>query len=81
MSRYLHCTVCEKGIEVHHDDQFNYTVDALGPYCDRCWKWQEQIEALRARVTDLEEDIQTRQRKTYSSRPSPSPYDASRKRT
>ena len=54
MSRYLHCDICDKGIEVWDNEEFHYTQDGRGPYCDHCWAFMEEIDSLRQRVEKLE---------------------------
>lgn len=60
MSRALHCTVCTCWIEKWGPDiasggePFDYDRDGEGPYCVRCWRWQEKIDKLAEKVSRLE---------------------------
>ncbi|KKN92343.1 hypothetical protein LCGC14_0208340 [marine sediment metagenome] len=55
--RMLFCNVCNRKIVVENGDDFHYSTwetPALGPYCDTCWFFVQQIGALKDRVTYLE---------------------------
>lgn len=65
------CVACYKQVSVNFDGDFNRTdYGAIGPYCDVCWFFVEQIEGLKDRVKALEGTAPMH----------PSPYDLSRRR-
>jgi hypothetical protein len=43
------CNVQVKSVWDHmpHTYDLNYTDTGKGPYCDKCWHWQKQIEELK----------------------------------
>jgi len=53
--KYEFCTVCDNktGKAVCGDGSL-YTDDGSGPFCDACYHFQLQIEALSQRILDLE---------------------------
>ena len=59
MSRALHCTVCTCWIEKWGDTPFQYDRDEEGPYCVRCWRWQEKIDRLSDELQALESKVQS----------------------
>jgi len=90
MSEYkmLFCAACDKRIEIGPGEEFNYTADADGPFCDRCWFFVLHIEALRDRVTDLEKEVRGRLTRehiqkgpTRFGRDRTSPYNCSQRRS
>ncbi len=54
----LHCIACTVGVEADQDEEFNYTPTGEGPFCGACWFFVLHVEALRDRVTDLENQAQ-----------------------
>lgn len=54
MSTVLDCEICNKRIEKWNSEDFNYTDDGGGPFCDVCWFFIEHIRTLEERINDLE---------------------------
>ena len=84
MSRILHCTLCDAWIEMWGADEFNYTEDGSGPYCEKCWVWQKQIDELKVRLAELENqpvtEAQLRGALNKQMTKRQSPYDCGKKR-
>ncbi len=53
--RVEYCTACEKKIVYSFDSSINQTDEGIGPYCDTCWFFVREIQALHNRITALEE--------------------------
>ena len=75
--RMLFCDVCNNKITIGEAEEFNYTVDGGGPYCDQCWFFIEQIQTLEERINDLERTTAP----LRTTKKGPSPYDTSARRT
>jgi hypothetical protein len=70
--RMLFCDVCDRKLTIDETDEFNYTEDGSGPYCDVCFHFQWQIEALERKVARCCKEPPIVKRA--------SPYDASARR-
>jgi len=61
--KYEFCTVCDnKTGKAGCGDGSLYTNDGSGPYCDTCYHFQLQIEALADRICDLEQNARLDQK-------------------
>jgi hypothetical protein len=72
--KMLFCDVCNAKITIIEGEEFNYTENADGPFCDRCWFFVQRIESLGDRIKDLET------RALLDRKDRPSPYDCSVRR-
>ena len=52
--RLLACKVCDTDIALEPGETFNRDTTRVGVFCDECWRWQSQIDALSVRVEKLE---------------------------
>ena len=58
MSNYLYCCVCDVGVEVNSPEEFNSSdLTGTGPYCDRCWHWQAQLDRAGSLLDTLEKKV------------------------
>ena len=66
------CCSCGVNIEIRTDkgEWFHWDAEGTGPFCAACWRWQKQIDALKARVTELERPPVKKRRSRAWSNPS-----------
>ncbi len=54
---YDYCAACDCKIGNAEEDESRYTQEGAGPYCEKCWSFVKQIELLKNRVTELEQQV------------------------
>jgi hypothetical protein len=67
--RVLDCEACNRKVSIHLGEEFDYTKEGAGPYCYVCWFFMRHIEALRDRVTDLEQQTKKQTKKRWMWKP------------